>query len=99
MTETLKAETGTFQTEHASKYLQQLCKHFAHKIEVEYDAEKSAAALPPGPAELHATDSDLTVRITGKDEEALKVARYIIDSHLERFAFRENFETMDWHAA
>lgn len=99
MTETLKAETGVFPTQHASKYLQQLCKHFAHKVEVDYDDTTGKAALPPGPAELHATDSDLTVHITGKDDEALKVARYIIDSHLERFAFRENFETMDWHAA
>ena len=35
MTETLTYQTGTFTTDHASKYLQQLCKHFAHKIEVE----------------------------------------------------------------
>lgn len=98
MTEELKTETGVFPTQNASKYMKQLCKHFAHKIDVEYDDTSASAALPPGPAEMHATDSDLTVRITGKDEEALKVARHIIDSHLERFAFRENFETMGWQA-
>ena len=43
-------QTGTFQTPQASKYLQQLCRHFAHKVAVEYDASQGRAALPPGPA-------------------------------------------------
>ena len=99
MTNDLKAEIGTLQTEQASKYMQQLLKHFAHKIEVEYDETDGKAALPTGPAELKASPSELRVRITGADDEALKTARHIIDSHLERFAFRENFTAMNWQAA
>lgn len=30
-------QTGTFMTPNASKYLQQLCKHFAHKVAVVFD--------------------------------------------------------------
>ncbi|KUF11078.1 DUF2218 domain-containing protein [Pseudoponticoccus marisrubri] len=93
------AQTGRFETAHASKYLQQLCKHFAHKVEVSFDSETGTAALPAGPARLQAADGALTVTVTGADADALDRARHVIDSHLARFAFREGFETMDWTAA
>ena len=86
-------------TENASKYLQQLCKHFAHKVEVDYDETQARAALPVGPATMNADDSVLRVNITAEDEEGLARARHIIDDHLRRFAHRENFEHMTWQAA
>ena len=43
-------ETARYETSNGSKYLQQLCKHFAHKIAVEYDDHRGSAALPTGPA-------------------------------------------------
>lgn len=88
--------SATFATENGSKYLKQLCKHFAHKIEVEYDDEKGRAALPPGPAELIADAKGLSVSITAEDEQGLLRAKFIIDDHLKRFAFREGFEGLDW---
>ena len=56
-------ETGTFETPNASKYLQQLCKHFAHKVPVDYDAERGEASLPPGPAVMTATPSSVPVTL------------------------------------
>lgn len=98
MTGKMYSEVGIFATENASKYLQQLCKHFAHKVEVRYDAQSGEAALPPGPARLRATASELRVEICAPDEAGLKTARHIIDDHLERFAFREAFKGMGWQA-
>lgn len=92
-------DTGTFQTSNASKYLQQLCKHFAHKIEVEFDETSGRAALPAGPATLTATDDALRVEISAETGEGLERARHVIDDHLKRFAFREGFEQMAWGAA
>lgn len=89
-------EHGRFETENASRYLQQLCKHFAHKITVEYDANKGHAALPPGPADLVASDDALSITISAEDDMGLQRARFIIDDHLKRFAFREGYEAMDW---
>lgn len=88
--------TGTFQTAHASKYLQQLCKHFAHKVDVSYDETTGEAALPPGTAKLIASDTALTVMIDVADPDKIELAHHIIDSHLEKFAFREEFKSMDW---
>ncbi|MBY6048795.1 DUF2218 domain-containing protein [Vannielia litorea] len=89
-------DTGRFATQSASKYLQQLCKHFGHKIDVRYDASSGECALPVGPAKLRAEDDALVVEVTAPSEEGLTRARAVIDNHLVRFAFRENFETMDW---
>jgi hypothetical protein len=89
-------ERGQFATANASRYLQQLCKHFAHKVRVRFDTEQGEADLPPGLARLRATETVLLVEITADNEDGLTRARHVIDSHLERFAFRESFKTMDW---
>jgi len=88
--------TGRFDTPNAQKYLQQLCKHFAHKVEVQFDAARGTIALGMGPATLHATDGALTAEVTAPTPEELDHARQIIDNHLARFAFREEFEAMAW---
>lgn len=59
MTDPKLSDTGVFATAQASKYLQQLCKHFAHKVEVTYGAQSGSAALPPGPASLGSGPIDL----------------------------------------
>lgn len=92
-------ETGTFETPNASKYLQQLCKHFAHKVPVDYDAARGEAALPQGPAVMTATGEALRIEISAENDEDMAKARFIIDDHLKRFAHREAFEGMAWTAA
>ena len=88
--------TGHTRTPNASKYLQQLCKHFGHKVDVTYDALNGRADLPVGAAIMTADDTSLTIRIESKDAEAAEVAQHVIDSHLERFAFRENITSLAW---
>lgn len=92
-------QTGQFETRFASKYLQQLCKHFAHKVEVSFDAEDGNVAFPFGQATFHASKSRLIANITGDDEDALAKGRSVIDVHLKTFAFREDFQQMGWQAA
>ncbi|MGA0539524.1 DUF2218 domain-containing protein [Neotabrizicola sp. VNH66] len=88
--------TARYPTQHASKYMQQLLKHFAHKVEVQYDETHGTAALMTGPAELWADAEGLTVTVTGEDAKAVIQARYTIDSHLVTFAHRENFTGLSW---
>lgn len=92
-------QTGTFKTAKASQYLQQLCKHFAHKVEVDFDAEAGWADLPPGRCTMQADARVLQVEVTARDAEGLARARAIIDDHLARFAHREGFKAMDWQQA
>lgn len=90
--------TGTFATENASKYLQQLCKHFAHKIDVEFAADHGTCNFEFGAAKLTATNDELIVKFELVDKSATESAHMVIEKHLERFAFREGFTRMKWSA-
>ena len=87
---------GTFATSNASKYLQQLCQHFAHKIEVSVDEISGRIPFTLGVAEVSATAEALMVRFAEVADESRADAKSVIDRHLERFAFREGFSTMNW---
>ena len=86
------------ETASGQKYLVQLCKHFAHKIEVSFDETSGRIAFSLGVAEVSATAEALVVRFADVAEEARADAQSVIDRHLERFAFREGFTTMQWQA-
>jgi len=88
--------SGQFPTLKASTYLQQLCKHFAHKIPVSFDDVSGRVELPTGPCVLDASNNSLHIQLSASTPEDLTRAKSIIDSHLERFAFREGFKTMAW---
>lgn len=74
------------QTPKASQYLQQLCKHFGHKVPVECDSLSGSIILPFGTCVLEARDEELVLTVEGADTKKLE---QVIGSHLERFAFRE----------
>lgn len=80
----------------ASKYVQQLAKHFAHKIEVQLDADSAEFTLQAGSVRLEAKDDMLLARVEAEDAKSLIDARYVIDKHLVIFAFREGFVGLEW---
>ena len=86
------------ETERASIYLQQLCKHFAHKRPVEFTPEQGRIALASGTCRLEAADGVLTIRAEAEDAGQLAQLQDVIARHLERFAFRSPV-TLDWRAA
>lgn len=92
VTETSRA---TVNTVHASRYLQQLCKHWAHKFETEYDSVKGRIALPLGEARLTAEPESLVIDLATEDAASLATLREVVASHIERFAFRETLR-FDW---
>ncbi|MEM9060857.1 MAG: DUF2218 domain-containing protein [Pseudomonadota bacterium] len=88
--------TSQFATPNASRYLKQLCKHFAHKVEADFDDAEGRAALPGGQLILNAGPEALTIRIEGEDTRGMTKARYVLEDHLVRFAFRENLLGLHW---
>ncbi len=57
----MPASRAIVSTASASRYLQQLCKHWGHKFEATFDSRQGRVALPFGPLELVATDDALSV--------------------------------------
>jgi len=76
-------------TAHASRYLQHLCKHWAHRFETDFDARTGRIVLPLGEARLKSDAETLTIDLTAKDAAELSGLRDVVVRHVERFAFRE----------
>jgi len=85
---------ATVTTDRASTYLQQLCKHFGHKVPVTFTPETGEITLPFGSSALRAEDGVLTLSVTGDDTDLAKLEQFI-GSHFARFAFRENL-SLTW---
>ena len=76
----------------ARRYLGQLCKHFAHKIPVTENEAGGRIEFPAGVCALEARADLLVMRAEAADEAALARVQAVIDSHLARFAFRDQPE-------
>ena len=85
-------------TPNASRYLQQLCKHFAHKRPVTFDPQSGSIAFSSGECRLEARDDALTLSLTAPDAAYLEQLQDVVARHLVRFAFREDMQ-IDWRAA
>ncbi|WP_374652525.1 DUF2218 domain-containing protein [Dongia sp.] len=81
-------------TSSPSRYLGQLCKHFAHKVPVSHDTETGRIEFPFGLCELAAGKDMLALCVSAVDAEALSRMEDVIASHLTRFAFREPLEVV-----
>lgn len=81
--------TVSVSTEHASRYLQQLCKHWAHKFEVEFTPQQGRIIFTDGrTATLQATEQTLDI-VADAPADTLAQFEDVIASHIIRFAFRE----------
>lgn len=81
----------------ASRYLQQLCKHWSHKFAVAYTPEKGSIPFADDRrCLLEATPDHLAMRIEANDEATLARMESVVVDHLKRFAFREDLSEITW---
>ncbi|VXC62000.1 DUF2218 domain-containing protein [Sphingomonas sp. 8AM] len=84
-------------THSASRYLQQLAKHWSHKMEVSFSEQEAMIAFPNGAkVELRADSETLDVRLAVPEDGDVARMEEVVASHLDRFAFREAPLTFDW---
>ncbi len=104
-----QAAVALVPTASASRYLQQLCKHWQHNLAVEFTPEYGTVTFPrdargadhPGDAvaTFDAGADTLTIRIDATSDEQMEALRGAMARHLDRFAFREAPLAFDWRAA
>lgn len=98
--------TGFAATEKASRYIQQLCKHWEHNLKVDYAEGVGTIVFPrdargaawPGDAlvTLTAKDDGIAIRIDASAEGQLDGLKGAVERHIDRFAFREDGLTYEW---
>lgn len=105
----MASATARVPTASGSRYLQQLCKHWQHNLQVEFTPTRGTVVFPrdargadwPGDATvtMTAVDGGLDCRIDASAEGQLEVLKGALARHLDRFAFREAPLAFDWKGA
>ena len=103
---TILSASAAVSTASASRYLQQLCKHWAHNLAVTFNAEEGRIVFPKdarglnfpgdGAVTLKAHAMALEVLVNATAPEQLEGLKGAVASHLDRFAFREAPLAFDW---
>ncbi len=88
--------TAIVPTTSASRYLQQLCKHWSHKFEVRFDTDRGDIAFPMGAIHMEAQPDVLIVSLEPSPEADVARFKQVVAEHLDRFAFREAPLSFDW---
>lgn len=93
-------------TKHGSRYLQQLCKHWAHNLAVEFTPQEGTVRFPrdarganwadDGVVTFTARPDVLECRIDASENAQLEALQGAVARHLDRFAFREAPLPFDW---
>ena len=93
-------------TKSGSRYLQQLCKHWAHNMAVDFTPAQGTVTFPKnargadwpddGVLTMTAHADTLECRIDASVEGQLEGMKGAVARHLDRFAFREAPLTFDW---
>jgi hypothetical protein len=84
-------------TASASRYLQQLCKHWSHKFAVEFTPDKGRVPFAADRiATFEAGPEHLSMRIEAADEALLARMENVVVEHLKRFSFREELGEIKW---
>ncbi|WP_020181473.1 DUF2218 domain-containing protein [Methylopila sp. M107] len=94
------AATGHAATTRGALYVEQLCKHWSHKLQVERSGASALIRLPSGARIALAPDPEgIAISITAADASALDQAKSVLTAHLDRFAFREAPIPVQWTPA
>jgi hypothetical protein len=84
-------------TEHAGRYLVQLCKHFGHRVPASFDDGAGRVEFPDGVVDFEAEGGVLVMRVSAAEPAGVERLSGVLSRHLERFAFRESLEVV-WAA-
>lgn len=98
--------TAMVPTRSGSRYLQQLCKHWSHNLDVSFTPERGTIVFPrdargadwpaDGLVTMIAHEAGLDVKIEASSPAHLEGLKGAVARHLDRFAFKEAPLTFDW---
>lgn len=81
--------SASVQTPKGSKYLQRLCKHFAHKVESNWDENQGQVTFVEGTCHLKVDVNSLYMTCSADTEQELSEIVDTMDRHFVRFAKAE----------
>jgi hypothetical protein len=93
----MPASNARVATANASRYLQQVCKHWSHKFAVEFTPERGRVPFSADRVcVLEAEPQALVMHLEAPDDESLMRLQGVVVDHVKRFAFREDLGEVAW---
>lgn len=86
-------------TDQASRFLQQLCKHWSHKLEVSFTPTDGRVAFVGGVCTMQANAETLNLRIEAAEQAEAERLGGVVVNHLQRFAFHQPLDVPAWRTA
>lgn len=83
-------------TVNGERYVIQMCKHFRHKVTADYADRVGDVDFKFAKARVVATDDAIEMSCEADDLVSLGRAKYVLDDHLLRFAWREKLAAPVW---
>lgn len=91
---------GHAATESGDRYVQQLVKHWSHKFATSYAAGRGEVPFSPDAIAVFTSDAKgLDIVLTTASEAQAERLKGVIESHIDRFAFREAPLAYEWNIA
>lgn len=81
-------------TPRAARNMTRLCKHFAHKGEVQIDEDHAQVEFTFGSCRMHAEADRLLIDCQAEAGEAQKRLCFVIADHLQRFSGEEALQVV-----
>lgn len=91
--------TATFPTDRAAALMGTMAKHFGHKIPVTLDETQARIVFEFGEAVIAQAPGALHLSVEAGQPEQQQRLCAVIESHLMRFAHRENPAPLAWSGA
>lgn len=89
------SRSGVVNTEKGAKYVQRLCKHFAHKVQAQCEETQGKVQFEMGTADMFASTDVLTLTCKANNATDLGDIVDTIDRHFERFAKADEL-VLEW---
>lgn len=86
--------SATVPTAKPTPYVKQLCKHFRHKLEVNFDDARGEIHFDFGRCRLETSEGALVLVAEAADEPRLERVEQVIADHLERFGRRDELSVI-----
>lgn len=83
------------ETSTPSKYINRLCKHFAHKVIVAYDENQGEISFKMGKGYIEKVDGGLILKAEADNQTDLQEVIDIMDRHFVRIAWQEEL-VLNW---
>ena len=96
MADPILRSVARVETPNGSRHLQQLCKHFAHKLPTSFDPADGRIEFPIGEVVLSADAAGLDLSLACPTQDDRATLEDVVARHLLRFAFRDEL-TVEWH--